>query len=412
MIQLVNYSASGGGGGGADTALSNLASVSINTSLLAQAGVDLGSSSAPFRSGFLSATSVDAVGAKLNLYKSRSGGVITTGDVLGDIDFYGHDGSNQLLMGRIRSVSTGTIASTRVPTALEFYTATNAAPSVLTKALTLGADQSATFAKDIVLSTNAAGVGLTVNGTSGQVFAFSSGGVNGAALISSNNSSTNGFVIDVLGSTQILRLQTASTDRLVFTTSSATLSLPLISSGSANTAYWTGTGYSITGSGTTSMIDLAGTLNTSGVTDVVKIATTVTAAGTGSKLLNLYGGASGTTSVFSVGTDGTATLGGTTLDGILTTSKDLYLQTTGNKWLILKANGVTGLVIKPASVVTTLPIDISGIAAGSPNLVITATSDTPGTTWDVVGTNNPSAAPSGYLEISVGGSTRYIPFYA
>lgn len=44
---------SGGGGGGANTALSNLLSVSINTSLLAQSAVDLGSTANPFRNLYL-----------------------------------------------------------------------------------------------------------------------------------------------------------------------------------------------------------------------------------------------------------------------------------------------------------------------------------------------------------------------
>jgi hypothetical protein len=41
------------GSGGANTALGNLASVSINTSLLAQTGVDLGSTTKPFRDLYL-----------------------------------------------------------------------------------------------------------------------------------------------------------------------------------------------------------------------------------------------------------------------------------------------------------------------------------------------------------------------
>lgn len=57
-------------------------------------------------------------------------------------------------------------------------------------------------------------------------------------------------------------------------------------------------------------------------------------------------------------------------------------------------------------------LDLSAISAGSPNFNITATSDTPGTTFNVVGTNNASAAPSGFVEIVVGGNARYIPFYA
>jgi hypothetical protein len=42
-----------GGGGGANTALSNLASVNINAALLAQTGIDLGSTAKPFRNAYL-----------------------------------------------------------------------------------------------------------------------------------------------------------------------------------------------------------------------------------------------------------------------------------------------------------------------------------------------------------------------
>ena len=57
-------------------------------------------------------------------------------------------------------------------------------------------------------------------------------------------------------------------------------------------------------------------------------------------------------------------------------------------------------------------LDLSNIAAGSPNLSITATSDTPNDTWGVVTeTFKVSAAPTGYLEIVVGGNARYIPFW-
>jgi len=59
------------------------------------------------------------------------------------------------------------------------------------------------------------------------------------------------------------------------------------------------------------------------------------------------------------------------------------------------------------------PIDLSAIAAGNSNLTITATSDTPTVTWGAVSeTIKASAAPAGYLEITVGGAARYIPFWA
>jgi hypothetical protein len=88
-------------------------------------------------------------GARLHLRKSRgsfaSPTVVVTGDTLGKIVATGYDGSSFLEMASIAVNATGTIASTRVPTQIVFSTATNAAPSVLTTALTLGEDQNAAF---------------------------------------------------------------------------------------------------------------------------------------------------------------------------------------------------------------------------------------------------------------------------
>jgi hypothetical protein len=50
----------------------------------------------------------------------------------------------------------------------------------------------------------------------------------------------------------------------------------------------------------------------------------------------------------------------------------------------------------------------STVAAGSPVLKFTATSDTPATTWTA---GVPSNNPAGYLEVDVGGAARYIPFW-
>lgn len=54
--------------------------------------------------------------------------------------------------------------------------------------------------------------------------------------------------------------------------------------------------------------------------------------------------------------------------------------------------------------------DLSGIAAGSATIKITATSDVPTVTW-LGGGSAPNAAPAGYLEIQVGANTRYMPFW-
>lgn len=55
-------------------------------------------------------------------------------------------------------------------------------------------------------------------------------------------------------------------------------------------------------------------------------------------------------------------------------------------------------------------LDLSAIAAGSPNVKITATSDVPTVVW-TGGGSAPTTAPAGYLEILVGASARYIPFW-
>ena len=104
--------------------------------------------------------------ARINLFKSRgtnaSPTIIQTGDVLGFISFGGYDGSSYLEMAGIRAVSTGTIATTRVPTQLQFYTATDAAPSVITVALTIGADQNATFVGSVTATSfSGSGASLT-----------------------------------------------------------------------------------------------------------------------------------------------------------------------------------------------------------------------------------------------------------
>lgn len=64
------------------------------------------------------------------------------------------------------------------------------------------------------------------------------------------------------------------------------------------------TGYSLTGSNASSMIDLAGTLNTTGNPAIIKVAISNTASGATTKFLSFLAGASGTTEVFSVDKSG------------------------------------------------------------------------------------------------------------
>lgn len=96
-----------------------------------------------------------ATGPALRLLKSRGTNsaptVVTSGDDMGSIDFYGAVATGEFVRGaRILGEMTGTIATTRGPGVLTFQTATDAAPSVLTTAMTISAAQLVTLASAAV----------------------------------------------------------------------------------------------------------------------------------------------------------------------------------------------------------------------------------------------------------------------
>jgi len=63
------------------------------------------------------------------------------------------------------------------------------------------------------------------------------------------------------------------------------------------------------------------------------------------------------------------------------------------------------------SVAIPVLLDLSGVAAGSPVIKFTATTDTPVVVFDGAGTIFISAAPAGYLEIRDGTTVGYIPYW-
>lgn len=98
------------------------------------------------------ANSANSSGAKTGGLKTRATSAdgnanttIVTGDDLFDISAWGADGTDYINSAGILFDSTGTIAATRVPSVIKFYTGTDAAPTVKTLALTIAADQSATL---------------------------------------------------------------------------------------------------------------------------------------------------------------------------------------------------------------------------------------------------------------------------
>ena len=76
-------------------------------------------------------------GARLIFYKSRGTeaepSTVVTGDLIGNFQAYGYDGSSYLAASRIRFGTEGTIATDRVPGYISFATNTGAAPSSLTE---------------------------------------------------------------------------------------------------------------------------------------------------------------------------------------------------------------------------------------------------------------------------------------
>lgn len=101
-----------------------------------------------------------ATGPVLEFRKSRgtvaSPTVVTSGDDLFSERGYACVAAGEYVQStEIRHECTGTVATTRGPGVISFYTATDAAPSVLTKAMSIGANQIVTFDLGITLTTTA-----------------------------------------------------------------------------------------------------------------------------------------------------------------------------------------------------------------------------------------------------------------
>jgi hypothetical protein len=88
------------------------------------------------------------------------------------------------------------------------------------------------------------------------------------------------------GAGSVLSAAVAGTDYIAPSTA-ATLKNIILASPAANTGFLAATGLAITESSTVGMVSLAGTLNTSGVVDLIGLDFTNTLSGTGTNLINL-----------------------------------------------------------------------------------------------------------------------------
>ncbi len=118
--------------------------------------------------------------------------------------------------------------------------------------------------------------------------------------------------------------------------------LQTITQASADAGIIASTGYSVTGSGATTMIDLAGTWNTSGNPVALKIAITNTASGATSKFVSFLAGAGGATEVFAIGKTGAITAPSITNASTLTLTGSARAVTIDGNGL-LSDGGITDI---------------------------------------------------------------------
>lgn len=71
-------------------------------------------------------------------------------------------------------------------------------------------------------------------------------------------------------------------------------------------------------------------------------------------------------------------------------------------------NSSERMSISSSALTSNVMLDLSSIAAGSAEMKVAATSDTPSTTYTA---HVASTDPAGYIKLNVGGSSRYLPFY-
>lgn len=119
------------------------------------------------------------------------------------------------------------------------------------------------------------------------------------------------------------------------------------------------TGYSLTGTQAQSMVSWAGTLNTSGSPDVFKIAITDTARGASTKLFNIYGGASGTTSEFSIDRNGGVTAAGGLIALSFQTGTGQYLQFGSRSFIDSPADAQFRINNNAGTLATILTVPVS-----------------------------------------------------
>ena len=255
--------------------------------------------------------------------------------------------------------------------------------------------QDVSVAGEVLLNLNLVGGDASINTGTGALTVSKIGGqavtLGGALTISG----AFGTTLTVTNTTAVT-LPTSGT--LAILGANTFTTLQTITQASANTGILASTGYSLTGTNATSMLSLAGTVNTTGNPNILSCAITNTAAGTTTKYLNLLAGAAGATSVFSVDLTGNTVgaslaLGGATLgtDILAVTGK----STLSDRLTITQATANTGIIASTG-------FSLTGANASS-LLSITGTVNTSG---------NPNILSCAITNTAAGATTKYLNLLA
>jgi hypothetical protein len=185
------------------------------------------------------------------------------------------------------------------------------------------------------------------------------------------------------------------TDTLAVLGANTFTALQTITQASANAGILASTGYSLTGSNATNMVDLAGTWNTSGTPTAIKLNITNTASNSASLLMDLQ---ASTTSMFKVAIDGSIYLNSTasvTISAAGISQICLGNSSTSYQGLSLRSTGYIGFC-STATPAGTVDAAFYRNAAG----VIEVNSGTAGTFRDIKARNGIFADDNGsYVQI-------------
>lgn len=271
---------------------------------------------------YVNSLSNDGASESFDLRKSRAGGVITSGDVLGAIFFSGYDGSNFINASKITSTSSGTIGAGRVASDLKFFTHPDSV-TVATQRLAIASTGA------ITISTPDSGTALTISG--GGLTA--TGTITFGSLATSGMVSTNGSGVLATTATTDHALQLGNASGTLSSLTLGTSGQVLVSGGAGVDPSWT-----TLATGVSSVTGTANQITSSPTTGavVVSLPSAITAPGSLTTTTSLTAG-----NGFTV-TTGTITLTPLSTSGIVVNNASGVISTTATTTNALQIGNVSG----------------------------------------------------------------------